>query len=54
MIIRERSGSSTVEFVLMLVLLAGIGLLIMWYMTPVGNNAVGSGGNAAVTAIQND
>ena len=52
--IQKRSGSSTVEFVLMLVLLAGIGVAIMYYMTPFGQNAVGSGGNAAVTAIQND
>jgi len=54
MISQKRSGSSTVEFVVMVALLTGIGLLIMWYMTPLGNNAVNTGGTAAVTAIQND
>ena len=50
----NRAGSSTVEFVVMIALLASIGLWIMWYMTPFGSNAIGNGGNAAVTAIKND
>ena len=54
MTIQRRSGNSTVEFTLMVSLLAGIGLAIMWYMTNQGNDAIGSAANSAVTAIKND
>jgi len=57
MTIQHRSGQSTVEFVLMISILTGIGLLIMWLMTDQGStssNAIGAGRNAAVTAINND
>jgi hypothetical protein len=57
MTIQHRSGNSTVEFVLMLSLLTGIGFLIMWLMTDQGSNsgnAIGTGQTAAVTAINND
>ncbi len=48
------NGQATTEFIVILSLLTLIGIYIMTMMTDKGANAIGSGENAAVTAIQND
>jgi uncharacterized membrane protein AbrB (regulator of aidB expression) len=54
---QHRSGSSTVEYVLMLAILTAIGYLIMSLMTnpdPTSSSGVIAGQTAAVSAISND
>jgi len=51
---RHSAGQSITEFVLVLGLLTAIGMLIMTQMTSQGSNAIGSGEQAATSAIQND
>jgi len=57
MINHRRSGNSTVEFVLMISLLTGIGILILRLMTNQGMNpqdAISTGRDSSIKAIQND
>lgn len=51
------AGQATAEFILMLSLLTGIGILLMWWMTdqgPGAYNAIGQGQTSAVNAITNN